>query len=783
MSSNDYSTDNVENDYDLSLLEILITYLRNWRWYLLSIFICLGLAFGYLKLSTPLYKIRTDLLIKDDKENMGGQNDLLKSLDLFSSAKIIDNEVQILKSNTIIEKVIKDLNIQTQYFDTEGVKAKELYNNIPFEVDLISPSSIAFSTTLKFQFNDNNQVSVNGRSFKLDTILNTEAGLVLLKKKNTESKQYYKKEIHVRFKDIDDLLLRYSLDLKIDPISKQGTVLIITLQDAIPKRGEDFLNTLINEYNHAAIEDKNKVTSTTLFFITDRIKKLSEELGSVEKNVEQYKSSNRITDISSQSQLFLESVKDNDVELNKVQIQLNVLQNLEKSLNSSQEPIRIPSMMGIEDPTVLGQVSKLAEAELKKESLLQTTTESNPLVRSYTDQINLLKQSISSSVQNLKRGLQITQEHLQSQNSRFESTIQRVPSKERGLLDVMRQQEIKNGLFTYLLQKREETAMSLASAVSDSRTIDYAKSSKYPVKPINWVIYLIFLLAALAIPTTIIYIRRLLNYKILRRADITKVTDAPILAEISHSQDPGNLPVTDNPRSMVAEQIRVLRTNLQFIIPDESQKVILFTSTISGEGKSFISLNLGASLATTGKKVIILELDLRKPKLHGSLNIENSFGLSNYLIGKADTKDIIKKIEIQENYFIIPSGPIPPNPAELIANGKISELIELLKKDFDYIILDAPPIGVVTDAQILSSCANTTLFIVRHNYTIKNHIHAIDEYYRTEKFKNLKIILNSVDLQIGYGSSYGYGYGYGYYSEEKSSGGFNIFKLFKFNRR
>jgi tyrosine-protein kinase Etk/Wzc len=782
MGFNDDSSEIAEKDYDLSLLEIVITYLRNWRWYLLSLFICLGVAICYIKFSTPLYKIRTDLLIKDKKENVGGQNDLLKSLDLFSSEKIIDNEVQILKSNTIIEKVIKDWNLQTQYFDTEGVKEKELYSNLPYEVELINPSSVAYSTTLSFQLISDNEVSVNGRNVKLDTILNTEAGLLRLRKK-PGSGQYYKKTISVRFKDIDDLLLQYSLDLKIDPISKQGTVLIITLQDAIPQRGEDFLNNLIIEYNRAAIEDKNKVTSTTLSFITDRIKKLSEELASVEKNVESYKSNNKITDISSQSQLFLESVKENDAELNKVQIELNVLQNLEKSLNSLQEPIKLPSMLGIEDPTLLGQVSKLGEAELKKESLLQTATESNPIVRSYTDQINLLKQSINTSVQNLKRGLQITQQHLQAQNSQFESTIQQVPSKERGLLDVMRQQEIKNGLFTYLLQKREETAMSLASAVADSRIIDYAKSSKYPVKPVNSIIYLIFFLAAMAIPTAIIYIRRLLSYKVVRRTDVAKITDTPILAEVSFADDPDLLLVISKPRSMVAEQIRALRTNLQFIIPDESQKVILFTSSISGEGKSFISLNLGASIATTGKKVIILELDLRKPKLHTSLNIVNESGLSNYLIGKAELKDIIKEIEMQENYFIIPCGPIPPNPAELIANGEIAKLIESLKKDFDYIILDAPPVGIVTDAQILSSCANTTLFIVRHNYTAKNHIHSVDEYYRTKKFNNLNIILNSVDLQIGYGSSYKSDNGYGYYSEEKYKSGFNIFKLFNLKKR
>jgi capsular exopolysaccharide synthesis family protein len=271
------------------------------------------------------------------------------------------------------------------------------------------------------------------------------------------------------------------------------------------------------------------------------------------------------------------------------------------------------------------------------------------------------------------------------------------------------------------------------------------------------------------IPAGIIYIKDMLNFKVSKRTDIERATNAPILAEISHSDDSSPLLVSTKPRSMVAEQLRALRTNLNFIIPQEGHRVMLFTSSISGEGKSFISLNLGASLAMSGKKVVILELDLRKPKLHAGLEIDNTKGLSNYLIGEVGYKDIIKKIAQQENYFIITCGPIPPNPAELLVNGKIKTLLDQLKQEFDYILLDAPPVGLVTDAQILAEYVDATLFIVRHNYTAKNHITSIQNFYSSKKFKNLNIVLNSIDVNGGYGYGYGYGYGGGYYHEDETS--------------
>lgn len=766
MSINNIDDFETEQANEVDLREILFKYLNYWRWFVLSVTFFLVLGYIYAKLQTPLYKIETNILIKDNKGSLGGQADLLKDLDLFTSNKIIDNEIQILKSYTLMEKVVRSLGLTTSYYMEEGLRKQPLYQDLPFKVTLVKPNLNSYSEPFSVKIVSKTEVEINGKRALMNRPVQTGEGLILvsaLQPSIAESKD----DIMVKFNKVDQIIQNYTNNVKIDPASKQATVLIINLEDALPQRGKDILNQLVEEYNQAALDDKNEVTANTLSFIEERLNLIQRELSSVEKNVENYKSSNQITDIGSESKIFLETVQANDAQQSKVQIQLGILDNLETYLESNTDEYgKLPSMMGIEDPTLLGLVAELGGAQLKRQSLLRTIPETNPVMSSINDQIRSLKQTIDETVKNIRSGLQVTKRQLELKNSQFESTIRKVPAKERGLLDVMRQQEIKNNLFTYLLQKREESALSLASNVSDSRIIDKARSTPNPVKPVKKVIYLGFFLIGLLIPFGTIYIKDLLDIKVGKRQDIEQLTSAPILAEIAHSEDSNALLVVEKPRSIVAEQIRSLRTNLQFISADQDHKVLLFTSNMSGEGKSFVSLNLGASVAMSGKKVVILELDLRKPKLHAGLSIDNTIGLSNYLIGKVGMKEIVKPIPQLKDYFIITCGPIPPNPAELLTNGKIPALIAQLKQEFDFVILDAPPVGLVTDAQILAPYADATLFIVRHRYSIKNSIRNIDQLYRAAKFKNMNIIFNSIEREgAGYGYGYGYGYGSGYYEE------------------
>ncbi|MCC8424850.1 tyrosine-protein kinase family protein [Mucilaginibacter sp. UR6-11] len=767
-----------DDEQQVNLKEILFRYLSHWKWIVLSLIVFLFLGYIKVKSTTPLYSIETNILIKQDKGRSGGGDDLLKSLDLFSSNKVIDNEVQILKSYTLMEKVVSALDLTTSYYQNGHTRKIPLYKDLPFKVKILKPKGNG-TGYLKVTLLNSLEADVNGKKILLNQPVQSDVGLILIT--TTANSRYYTNvEIDVAFNSTLGFYQGFSGNLTIVPASKEGTVLLISYQDAIPKRGEDILNRLVYEYNRAAIEDKNKVISSTLTFIEDRLTKLAEELGSAEEKVESYKSSNHITDIGAQSQAFLTTMQENDASLSKVNIQLGVLKNLQAYIhNEKGGQSKLPSMLGVEDATILGLVAQLADIQLKKQSLLQTIPETNPIVHSLNDQISSLKDNIDQSIQNLQSGLLVTKQQLALKNAKFESVIKSVPTKERGLLDVMRQQDIKNTLFTFLLQKREEQEMSLASNLADSRTIDPARSSLSPIKPVPQQIMMIFFIIGLLLPIGIIYILGLLNNKITNRSDLEKLTRVPVLAEIGHTDDSNPLIVVEKPRSMIAEQIRALRTNLQFISADVDHKVLLFTSNTSGEGKSFVSLNLGASLAMSGKKVVILELDLRKPKLHVALQMDNIKGLSNYLISNYSYKEVIEQIPQQPNYYMITSGPIPPNPAELLTNGRIETLIKELQQDFDYVVIDAPPVGLVTDAQILGRYANATIFIVRHNYTFKNQILFINDLYKNQKFPNLNIVFNSVDYSAGYGYGYGYSYGYGYgggyYQEDDDKRKKNIF--------
>lgn len=749
---------------EIDFAEVFRRYAKHWKWFLLSIFFFMGAGYVYLRLQTPLYKIETDILIKDDKNGRNiDRKDLFQELNLNSSAKIIDNEIQVLKSVTLMRRVVADLHLQTSFYVQNRFTKKPQYKTVPFDVELLKPSAQTYRKAWPIVYINDKQVRFDGKVVRMNFPVQTSAGLLLITPTHVNT-QYH--NIYVKFLSAEALARSFSSGLEIDPVSKNATVLDIALIDAIPERGEDILNKLVEEYDNAGVEDKNVTMSNQLKFVEDRIVDISKELDSVERNVQQYKSANNIVDISSQSSLFLSGIKDNDDQLQKIKLELGVLGNFENYVEGKGNQLKMPSTLGIDDPTLLGLVQQLGEAQLKREGLLRTIPETNPVVSSIDDEIRAIKQTIEQTIKNVRSGLLATQSYLEKQSQKFEGLAKSVPSKERGLIDVMRQQDVKNSLFTYLLQKREEIALQLASTTPDSRTIDAAMSSGGPIKPVRRSIYLTFFMLGLVVPGLIIFLKDIFNYKITKKSDIEKLTRAPILAEIARANDTSMSGFAVlRPRSMVSEQIKALRTNLQFLGSENEIGVLLFTSNISGEGKSFISLNLGASLATIDKKVVILELDLRKPNLRASIGIESETGLSNYLIGKVDYKDIIRPIPQQENYYIITSGPLPPNPSELLSNGKIGVLIEALKKEFDYILLDAPPVGLVTDAQILGKWADATFFLVRHGYTAKSQIPLIDEFYRKKIFRNLNIIYNSVEKNGHYG--YNYGYGYGYYLEDK----------------
>lgn len=749
--------------------EIVYKYIAYWKWFLLSFVLALSCAFVYLKIKTPLFNIQASILLKDQQK--GDANDpMMKTFDIFSSNKIVDNEIAILKSYTLMEKVVKALNLDINYVSKIRSRTVELYDQSPVNLQLIDETSLTYLRPIKAVLSGNQTIKLNGKTYPLNEEITTPNGVfkVTLTGKNPEMK-----EVDIVILPLNSTAENLQGRIDVKPSTKMSTVLELSIEDPIPQRGEDILNCLIDAYNHAALEDKNKEAANTLAFIENRLKLLAADLANVENNVEGFKSKEGIIDMNEEERIFLTNEQDNEVQLSQVKIQESVLNTIEeyvkdRSNTQGTVPATIDGLSGLNtglnDPTLIDLIKDLAELQKQKENYVRLIKSENPLVLAIDAQISRLKNDIIDNVESIKKNLKLTEVQLAERSVQLEDIIKSIPGKERSLIDISREEAIKNNLYNFLLQTKEETEISLASAISDSRTIDPAHSSIGPVAPVHSVTYLIFSVVGLSIPFLFIFAMDLFNDKIRGRKDIEKKTKTPILGEISWTEHEKAF-VKDNNRSVFAEQIRALRTNLSFLSSDKPVQSILFTSSKSEEGKTFISMNLGASLAMAGKKTLFLEFDMRKPKLTVGLNLEETKGLSSYLIGQSVLSDIIRPVPGQENLFIISCGAKPPNPVELLLNGRLDSLFTELRKQFDYIIIDAPPIGIVTDAQILEKQADATLFVLRQNFTPKENVELVDGLYKNGKFKKLNIVFNGIKK----GGSYGYTYAYYGEGEEDSN--------------
>jgi capsular exopolysaccharide synthesis family protein len=749
-----------EIEPQVNIRAMLMRYVRNWPWFVASLIVAVGAAYVYLLYQTPVYKVQASLLIKDEKKGMAGES-LMKEMDIFTDSKVVENEVEILKSYTLMDRVVSSMGLDVKYYHPTRTIDKEIYNESPIRLLVEKPGALLYEEKLICEFKDPATVNLNGKDYPVNQSIKTPYGqLRVFAKKPLTAKT---EPVVMAVADHAATVEGYLGNLKVEPTTKQSTVLALSLQDAVPDKGETLLNQLIAEYNKEAVVDKNKEANNTLTFIEDRLALISGELSTVEKEVELYKSTQGITDLSVQAQTFLTAVKENDTQLNEVNIRISGLDDIERYVQKQgSEKTLAPATLGLSDPVLTGLLAKVSELELKRDDVSRTMSSNSPMLQSLDSQIRTIKASINENIQTIRQQLTSNKTQLVANNRRVEGMIRTVPGKERALLNITRQQVIKNGLYTYLLQKREETALSAASTISDSRTVDAARTASLPLKPVKMTIFGLFAFIGLLLPVGVMAAKDALNNRVLRRSDVEEVTQTPILGEVVKSRQTtgDNLVFKPRMQSVIGEQIRALRTNLQFMRSDaQRSQVLLFTSSISGEGKSFISLNLGASLALVDRKTVILEMDLRKPKLHKSLHMLNGMGLSNYLIGEATIDELLQPVMGYDNYFIITAGPLPPNPAELLSSPRLAQLFDELKERFDYVLVDSPPIGLVTDSQLIAPFADATLYLVRHDHTPKNYIKMVDTLYKEQRFQKLGIILNGV----GEGESYYYNYSYGDY--------------------
>lgn len=761
-----------EDNFDLRLF--FLKYLRYWYWFVLTLLLMLGGAFLYLQYAIPIYKVSATLLIKDEKKGTSNTNDILKELDMFSGSKIVENEVEVLKSKVLAEKVIDDLNLTVSYYSEGWIRDSELFKKSPVTLNYISLKDIAYQDALyiklvdsqNFELLDENK-SLIGKYIYTQS-LNNSYGRFRVFLNNPKAKNG--EIIKIKFVRRESLVQSFVTKIQVELINIKSTVLQLSLEDAVPEKGKVILAKLIDAYTYSSLEDKNSEATNTLRFIGERLQLITGELKDVEKDVEQYKTSQGITDLSAEGNLFLEKVKDNDTKLSEVDIQLKVLDGVERYLASGQNNVA-PATLMVNDPILTSFIEKLGELELQRERTSRTVQAGNPFLETINTQIANTKQAIRENVSNQKKGLVITRNGLQGNNNRFESAIRTIPRKEREFVNIQRQQNIKESLYLLLLQKREETALSYASTVTDSRVVDTPHATPRPVKPTPNIIYLIALLAGVIVPAAVINIKDLLNDKVQSRKDIENTTGLAVFGEVAQKSKEIEGPLIDaKSRSFLSEQFRTLRTNLQYVNTNSSGKgtVLLFTSSTSGEGKSFVTLNLASSLASLDKKVAILELDLRKPKLSSYMGESREHGISNYLVGTTNETDIIKATKVN-NLFLVSSGPIPPNPAELLSNGRIETLIEVYRETFDYVLIDTPPVGLVTDAMILSPYVDVCFYLVRHEVSQKTNLSILNDLKKFNKFKSLNVIFNGVNYknsqEYRYGYGYGYGYGKGYYAE------------------
>jgi tyrosine-protein kinase Etk/Wzc len=774
-------TDNFESQpsEDLSVGDLFYKFVPYWPVFAGLLIVSLFSAWLYLRYKTPVYLTTASILIKEEKTSNPGQQ-MLDAFDLFGTKKNVENEIEVLKSKTLMQEVVENLHLYAPVTIVGRVTSQSGYIASPIVIEAQSPDSIIGANSIQFNFDQNSSiVHIGTVNYNLNQWYQTSFGILRFL-----PNKYYK----IPLKENRDNRLLFSLvsvknmanrilgTIKIAASSKESTVIDLNIVGEIPQQGEDILNSLLKVYNNAAILDKNELAANTLKFVEDRLKYVVNELDSVEGKLQSFKSRNKITDVSSQGQIFLQSVATNDQKLNDVNMQLAILDQVEKYVKSKEGTGAIaPATLGLPDPGLSDLLQKLAGIELEYTQMKSIVPENNPSITSLVDGINKLKKAILENMQNQRRNLEAGRNDLQNVNASYNSMLESIPEKERELLQISRQQAIKNNIYTFLLQKREETALSFASAVADSRVIDHAESSDGPVSPKRSLVLLIAVIAPLLISVGFVYGREILTRTVQERTDIEKYLKVPFLGEVNFEKTKSAVVIDAAKRSYVAEQFRQLRTSLGYMGIDETHKTIMVTSSISGEGKSFVAINLAISLALKDKKVILLELDLRKPKVSDLLGISRNIGITNYLVGRMQGREIIKSTGY-DNLSLIPSGPIPPNPSELISNGKLNELITELNETYDYIIIDTTPVSPVTDAYLISPMADITLFIVRYDYTPKMILQRLAIQQQMSNLKNPAIIYNGLKGKGFAKYGYGYAYSYGYTQDEDKKPWLNIFK-------
>lgn len=776
----------------------------NWKWFVLSLIICMGAAHIYLRYATPIYQSAAKLLIKDDEgsgSRRGGNSiQSATNLGIISNSNGIDNEMEILKSRTLAQQAVYDLKLYVNYRHEGKLKDHVLYGDQEVNIDMDLEHLKKLNAPMNFKITregrnyhvtgsyyvpiDNNSfnpeaVNIDKTFSALPATIGTRVGIV----KFTLNGNYMLRDgesLKATMIAPEIAAGKYVGSLNVAQASKTTTIVDLVLNDEIPQRAIDYLKQLAIVYNRQANEDKNEIAVRTEQFINQRLEKINTELGNTEGQLENYKKRNNMVELKMNASQAVANADQYAQKLNEANTQVALLDELTKYMNEpSNRHQPIPSNVGLSDASATSLINEYNRIALQRNQLLHSASENSPTVTPLTAQLDDLNSSIKRAMTQARAGLKIQRNSIAAQAGKYEGQINNTPEQERMLTQIGRQQEVKSGLYLMLLQKREENSISLAATADKGKLIDNPVFAG-KVTPKNSMIMLIALILGLAIPAGILFLLEFFRYKIEGHNDVAKLTNLPIIADVAiaseRAKTKADIVVHENKNNLMEEIFRSLRTNLQFLLK-QHDKVIMFTSTISGEGKTFIASNVAISFALLGKKVVLVGLDIRKPRLAELFEIDNyNHGITNLLVKDEvnwnNVKEQITPSGINDNLDILMAGPVPPNPGELVTRESLEQTIEHLKEHYDYILLDTAPVGLVTDTLSLGRISNATVYVCRADFTQKASFGLINSLSMEKKLPNMSIVLNGVDLSK---KKYGYYYGYGKYGKYGKYGNYGMY--------
>ena len=784
---------NIENQEEINIQGMIEPFLRKWQWFVLSVVMVLFLTFIFLKIKSPIYKISSTILIKEAKSSGGGKDDLamglLGELSVFGGmgSNSVENELEILKSKKLMRDVVLKNNLQTSVYVLKSLGKKEVYKDkSPIVVRIINENleekypekpiqlnikgdavelvSKELSNSLKTQF---------GREIKLSAVT-----FVIDKNKNFRpEKDLDYNHLEISLASIDSRVSKLQEEYSVNLADKKATVIALNINVENIEKGKDILNELVKSYNADAIEDKDITTKKTLEFIDERIKLISEELGQVENKKQDFKQKNKLSDIDTEVKLGLETNADARKKQLEVETQMNINKALLNSVVHLNGNSLLPINTGVESAEINSGIDAYNRLVLDKNRLLENATDQHPAVAELNKQIQELKKNIINTLNKNKQSLEIANSEYATELAKIDGKISKVPYLEKIFRNIERTQQIKENLYLLLLQKREESAISLNISAPKARVVDVAYASEKPIAPKKIIYYIGALMLGLLVPFLIIYLRRLLNDKIITKQDLERLVKDNILVELPSIPKNGSELVGINDLSSMAEAFRILITNLKFKLPNrENGRVVLVTSTVKGEGKTFVSINTALTLAGGKSRVVIIGADIRNPQLQRYERESRRLkGLTEYLHGDLDVQEIIHQFPNNANMDIIYSGMIPPNPTDLLTNGRFGTLVEELRQDYQYIIIDSAPLLLVPDTLLIADTADATIYVSRSKHTKNDLIEFANKNIREHKIHNVGFILNDVNKHF---FSYGHKYSYGYHKEKERKSWWN--KILKF---